>query len=326
MMSDPIVTMELEPVPVKKFMARYNRYEPKIRGSSTTMVAMTCLRKYFYQVVLGRVPDNTAIYLTWGTAYHKFREHLEKQYGFGPDAPAKYDREKALTACLDALKIALDYWKKNAKPEPLGSKFDFMTEDRLIMSCKVAFKHWEREKIQGAVKVIAVEQSYNVQLPDGNFVNGKADQIITWSGKPWGRDFKTTSRDTEFYARGIDPNDQFTGYTYGESKLTGMRVEGQFVEVLYNAKSTKTKEKGPEIIEFTTSRTKFQLDSWEAERVHMNKILQVCRDEDIWPMQPANCPFCPYHSVCAKGSEMGMMSQLETYYKVQPWDNTQEVE
>ena len=48
---------------------------------------------------------------------------------------------------------------------------------------------------------------------------GRADQIVKWSGKVWGRDFKTSSKDGAFYQRQLDPNEQFTGYTYAEGKF-----------------------------------------------------------------------------------------------------------
>lgn len=326
--------MELEHVPKREFMAKYDRYEPRIKDSTQIMAAKTCLRKYFYQIVLGRVPQKSAIYLTWGSAYHKFREHLERFYGFGHDKPVKFDEAKSMEAYLYALEIARKYWQKEAVPEPIGSDFDFMTEARLIKSCATAFKHWKKEKLQGIIEVIAVEQAFNVQLVDGSSTSGRGDQMIRWNGRLWGRDFKTTSKDAKFYARGIEPNDQFTRYTVAEGKLAGEFVQGQFIEVLYNGKSTggyqskktgKTTpivEKGPEIVEFQTSRTPYQLRVFEQEAGIMNKIIDVCREADVWPMQEVNCPFCPYHSVCTKPTEGGMMAQLEGYYDVRPWDNT----
>ena len=328
------VTMELESVPKKEFMAKYDRYEPLIKDSTQIVTAKTCKRKYFYQIVLGRVPNDSAIYFTWGSAYHKFREILEREYGFGHDRPKFYDEEKALVALQKAIEIARKYWQKEAKPEPVGSKFDFMTEARLVKSCMIAFKHWQKEKKQGAVEVIAVEQAFNVQLSDGSHTSGRADQIIRWAGKLWGRDFKTTSKDAKFYSRGLEPNDQFTRYTFAEGKLAGEFVQGQFIEVLYNAASTGGKEsaktgkksavveKGPEIFEFQTSRTPYQIAQFEKEQIIENAILKVCRDADVWPMEEVNCPFCPYHSVCSKATEAGMMAQLEAYYTVRPWDNT----
>src|SRR5215203_2975982 len=83
------VTMELEDHPVRIFMPKYNRYEPKIRDSTSIKSWKTCQRKYFYEIVLGFSSRETPPYFAWGSAYHKFREVLEVAYGFGHGKPQK---------------------------------------------------------------------------------------------------------------------------------------------------------------------------------------------------------------------------------------------
>jgi hypothetical protein len=197
-----------------------------------------------------------------------------------------------------------------------------MTTERLMKSFVHAFRHWTREKQQGRIEVLAVEQPFNVQLADGSFTSGKADQIIRWNSKVWGRDFKTSSSDSGFYSRRLEPNDQFTRYTLAEGKLVGEQIQGQFIEMLYNAKPTKSDTKGPSIIELTTSRTTYQLKQFEEEQAVWNSVLDVYRKNDVWPMAEPSCPFCPFHSVCSKPSEGAMMAQLEMHFNVRPWDNT----
>lgn len=321
-MTSPVVTMETHDHPNKTFMAKYNRYEPVILDHTAMIAAKNCLRLYFYQIVLGRRPKEEAIYFAWGSAYHMFRHVLEDTYGFGPRLPAKYDPEKAKQAYAEAAMAGVAYWKKHGKDQEIESKYSFMTVARLLKSFMTAFKHWEREKQRGAVIVIAVEQPFNVQLPDGSHRSGRADQIVRWGGKVWGRDFKTSSKDGAFYQRQLDPNEQFTGYTYAETQLAGEIVQGQLIEVLYNSKPTKNKENGPEILEFTASRTTYQINTWEKEHMFYKRIIDTCRAEDTWPMMEVGCTFCPFHSVCKQPSESSMMYQLETSFTVQPWDNT----
>lgn len=318
----PVVTMETHEHPNKTFMARYERYEPVILDHTAMITAKKCLRMYFYQIVLGRVTKEEAIYFAWGSAYHKFRHVLELKYGFGPTMPPKWDEEKAISAFGDASLAGLQYWQKHGADQPVESKFGFMTTARLLKSFKVAFAHWTNEKKRGGIIVLAVEQAFNIQLPDGSSRSGRADQIVRWGGKIWGRDFKTTSKDGAFYGRTIDPNEQFTGYTYAEAALSGEQVQGQLIEALYNNKATKYKENGPEILELTASRTAYQLKMWEKEHMFYKRIIDMCRAEDTWPMEEVGCSFCPYHSVCKQPSESSMMYQLETAYHIRPWDNT----
>lgn len=307
-------------VPIR-WMKRFHRYEPVILDHTARKQWKTCPRLYFFNIVLGFNPKGDNIVLTWGSAYHKFRERLEILYGVGHERPPRFDEEKAQAAFAQAAMEATTWFKKHAEAQPPGGKWDFMTEGRLVKSFITAFKHWKREKLQGAIEVIAVEQPFNVQVTDGLSISGRADQIIRWLGKIWGRDFKTTSKDTEFVKRNLEPSDQFTGYTLGEALLSGESVQGQFVEYLYNAKPTKKDEKGPEITETQTSRTKWQLEEFAADLIQISKHMAISREEDRYPMHEIACPFCPFHSVCRQPTEGAMMAQLEAHYTVRPWDN-----
>lgn len=285
-----------------RFMAKYKRYEPLIHDHTSMKLAKKCLRQYFYQIVLGKRPREDAIHLAWGRAYHKFREVLEVSTG----------------DLVAASRAGLEIWGKKQGSDPvLGTKWDFMTEGRLLKSFGAAFKHWQAEKQMGRFEVLMTEQPFNVALKDGSHTSGRFDQVVRWNGKVWGRDFKTTSKEGAFYARQLDPNDQFARYTFAESKLTGERVQGQIIETMYN-----TKKEGPTIGQYVSSRSEWQLNQWEQDQIFMNQILEKCREEDIWPMQEESCQYCPFHSVCKEPSENAMMAQLDREYITKPWDNT----
>ena len=282
-------------------MAKYERHEPLIADSTMIRSAKECPRKYFLQFVVAKIPNQEQIIFSWGKAYHKFREVLE-----------------ITQDVMEGVRAGLAVWEKGQGSDPaVGSKFEFMTKARLLKSFNVAAEHWENEKTSKRIVVVATEQPFNVVLSDGSYTSGRFDQIIRWAGKLWGRDFKTTSKEGAFFARTLDPNDQFTRYTFAESKLSGEQVQGQIVETLYNAKT-----KGPIITSYTSSRSLYQLNEWERNQVMINKVLQLYRDEDIWPMHEVNCPFCVFHSVCKLPSEAAMMAQLDAEFITRPWDNT----
>lgn len=316
------VTMDIHTEGPRVYMTKYHRYEPVVKDHTQVSTFMTCPTKYFYQIVLGRIPRNDAPYFAWGSAYHKFREVIEIEYGYGENVPELFDEAKAKLAAAVAIEAGLEYWKKRGTDQPLGSRFEFMTSDRLLKSFLKAFEHWKAEKKVGRIQVIAVEQAFNVQLADGSSTSGRADQIIRWNGKLWGRDFKTTSKDDKFFSRALTPNDQFTRYTFAEGKLCGEQVHGQIIETLFNAKSTKTKQKGPDIFSHTVTRTPQEIDAWEREQEMWHRMIDSCRELDIYPMAPIACAFCEYHSVCSRPTEGARMAQLEAHYTVRPWDNT----
>lgn len=316
-----------ENVPIKHFK-RFQRFEPVVQDHSAIIQAKKCFRAYFFRIVLGFVPKVTPQYFGFGSCYHKFREVLEK--GYQAADPLLRDTDKELqmglfAAAIDATRVLWKH-KKMQDPQP-DDKWSFLTFARLMESCAVAFKHWQQEKSQGRIKVLATEQNFVIPLPDGTRVAGKADQMVMWNGKPWGRDFKTSSKeqDNQYYKRTLDPNDQFTRYTWAESILSGDdqltgQVQGQLVEVLYNAKSTKKEQKGPSIHVHMATRSPTQLQSWVEQQVFYNKILKLMRDEDMYPMEEASCSFCIFHSVCIKASENAMAAKLEAEFKIEPWD------
>lgn len=306
--------MEYSPVPTKKFMPRFDRVEPLILDATAITEYKDCPRRYFFKIVLGFTPKETAVYFTFGTAYHKFREELELNKG---------DFKGALLR-------ALTYWDKTQGDDPVvgSSKFDFMTRLRLMQSCKIGYEHYLKEKTQGIIEVLSVEQPFNVELKPGtgHYTSGRFDQIIRRHGKVWGRDFKTTSKPLAYYERGCTPNDQFTRYTFAESLLTGERVQGQFIEVLFNAKGPKKsptiENTGPVITTFMVSRTDFEIADWLEDEIFLRDTIQKSREEDRWPKNEKSCTFCIFHSVCKIGSEGGQMNRLLTEFVQREWDNT----
>lgn len=280
-------------------MTKYERYEPVVRDHSSLIAAKTCKRKYFLKIVLAFRPKQTPTYFAFGSAYHKFREVLERTK----------DVTKALTATIN-------YWSKHGEEPGINAKFNWLTGPRLLASCKVAYDHWKKERDRGQVEVIAIEQFFQVTLSDDRTViGGRADQILRWNGKLWGRDFKTSSKMGKFYDRTLEPNNQFMLYTVAESKLSSERVLGQLVEVMYN-----TDKEGPKVVPLMTSRTEDQLNEWEQDIIFYTRLLDICREADRYPMEESQCPFCEFHSVCKAPSEGAMMGQLESNFHQVPWD------
>jgi hypothetical protein len=223
---------------------------------------------------------------------------------------------KSLEECgVEAINAAMEYWKKHGVETPIGTTYDFLNTSRLMKSCSFAFEHWQKEKAAKKKIVLATEQAFVLKLPDGNLTGGRADQIIEWNGRVWGRDFKTTSKLGAFYERSLEPNDQFTRYTWAESKLAGRVVEGQVVEVMFNSKN-----EGPKIADFMTSRTDHQIEEWLKGNTFWMNLIKLSRDTDHYPMNEKSCTFCEYHSVCRMPGPASMMQHLQSNYKYSPWN------
>lgn len=294
----------------KRFMTSFTRVEPLLIDSTSLTTYLTCPRKYFYRIVLGFISKGSVPpYFAFGSAYHKFREILDNSMNDTVDGKPRSESE----AFILALQAAKAYAAKYLKEAEVGTKWDFLTAGRLALSCEKAFEVWleERKKF----KVIAAEQIVTVSLPHGTGIMGKIDRLISWNGRVWVWDYKTTSKLGPYYERSLEPNDQFARYIWMTQQLSGQAIAGLMVDVLYNSK-----KEGPKFQLFPTARNKTQLDNWVREHKYWEEQIENNRKEDFWPMNPKSCAFCEYHSVCKQGTESGQMSQLKSYYKVKQWD------
>lgn len=296
------------------------RKEPILRDSTAVTRYMECPRKYFYSLVLGYKKAETQPYFAFGNAYHKFREVLEIHWMADPQLSNGQDY------ILSALDRAIKYAKKHLIPGEKGTKWEFMNVDRVMKSCLKAAEHWKREKAEKRIEVIAIEQPFQIVLPDGEVIAGRLDQKILRGGKPRGRDFKTSSINGAFYVNQLSPNDQFTRYTYAENKLVGWDendpndrppVAGQDIEVLFNTKTT-----GPIIETYPVDKTRTELMTWLKEQEYWHKLMRISREEDMYPMNTKSCAFCEFRKVCSMSSETMQQSYLKNNYKHEPWDCT----
>lgn len=308
--------MKLVDHPNKRFMAKFNRYEPYLQDHTATQYLRECDRKYFYRIVLGRdvVKQTYQTVLDWGSKYHKFREVLQKTNG---------DLQAAMSQAL-AMPLTV--------PE-IGTpayKFAYLNQERFMRSIALAYQHWETDQEQKKIQVISVEEPINVELPDGSFTSGRPDQMVMWNGALWVLDYKTTSKEKAYFQNERNPNDQTTRYIYMPSKLHSKPIGGIIYDVLFNINepenpraSTKKKSYGPEIYRHIETRTPKELQEWEDGAIHLNKQLNLNRELDQWPKRESKqCSFCNYKFVCRKSNELAQMAELESSFVVRPWDHS----
>jgi hypothetical protein len=299
-----------------RFMKQFPRHELYAKDHSGIIVAKVCLRKYFYREVINLVPtENSVIFLPWGTAYHIYRERLSELYGYGESEPKTYDEEKAKEAHKQAAREATKYWHEHGEDQKPGTKWDWFTTERFYASCAKAFEHWVNEKKLGKVKVLSIEQYFNIQIKDGRFVQGRTDEVVEVREELWGRDFKSTSKPQEWFKNQLSPNNQVRTYSFGTARLSNRPVRGMLIQALYNGKSTKKGPKGPDVYEEIIEVTDYEIEMWEEEQVQWNNILELCREKDVWPQNEMQCAWCEYNIVCRKGTEAAMVFKLENAFQ-----------
>lgn len=304
--------MKLIDYPNKRFMARFNRYEPYLQDHTATQYLRECDRKYFYRIVLGRdvLKQTYQVVLDWGSAYHKFREILQKTNG---------GLQEALKAAL-AMPLAIP---EQGTP---SYKFAYLNRERQMRSFALAYQHWEKDQEQKKINVISVEEPINVELPDGSHSAGRPDEMVVWNGVLWVLDFKSTSKIQSIFASERNPNDQTTRYIYMPSKLHGKQIGGVIYDVLFNIeepeKERVKKDRGPTIYRHIEERTPSELKEWETNQIQLNVQLAANRKTDVWlKRESSQCKWCHYKFVCRKSNEMAQMAELETNFVVRPWDH-----
>lgn len=312
--------MEFHKNPLIKHFPNLPRDESIVLDNSRISEYKMCPRMYFYHYVVNMIPSDNPPWFIWGTAYHKFREVLEIEYLKHFDTST---RSNANEACLlsfnPAMQAAIDCWNERVKVKPIDygkKKFMFMTIQRFTESCTVAFQHWVKEKLAGNIEVIAMEQPYSVKLPNGIPIGGRFDQIIKQNGKLLGRDFKTTTKQEMWYAKGLLPNHQFIQYTWAETQITGARVQGQLIETVFTEE-----KKASTIRSYPIFYNTEQLNIWLEEVQFTTELMAISRERDMYPMNEKACNFCPYADVCRAATEASQQQLLRMKYDHHIWNH-----
>lgn len=265
--------------------------------TSITQTSQRCPRKAQYQYFYNRSGAGRNVPIAFGLAYHKFREVLERQY---LDICMKQGME--LNKVSGAIyKIALGEGMEGYEDPPLEHKKAYLTRGRLQLSCEQAFMNWTSEKRKGIFTVLEAEQAFQLELPDGTLFGGRFDQVLEWNGKLWVKDFKTTGRMGKDYPRQFDPNDQITAYTWAASKLSGRRVGGVIIEVVYNTKSV-----GPTHFPFVSARTDAHIEEWLRDVQMETKLLRSYYEDNYFPKRTTGCGDfggCYFRECCAMSSD-----------------------
>lgn len=269
--------------------------EPEVFDNSMLSTFQRCPRKGFYQYALQRAPAGINFPIQFGVAYHKFRESLEHLYNeLVVEGGKDLDDPKFRVLLFEvAAKRALQVTRltdPDGKPyygwkePPVEHRHSYLSESRLLITCRDAFETWLDEKEEGKTVIVLTEQSFDLDLPNEERYGGRFDQLVTLNRNLWLRDFKTTSRMGQGYAARFDPDNQMPGYIWASQRLSDEEVEGVIIEVVYN-----TKTKGPEFHPFLSTRTPWQIENWVEEVA--NEIEGVRRHflNGIFPKRTTAC-------------------------------------
>lgn len=274
-----------------------------------------CPRLAFYNYVLCRAADVENYPISFGVAYHTFRETLDSLYQQwiiqdGEEFEDLVVQERIWT-------VAYAVASKDWQDPPIEHKKGYLDLSRLRETCRLSFLNWVEERQRNAIVVVASEVAFDLKLPSGRRFFGRIDRVQRWNNRLWIRDYKTVGYRQD-WSRAYNPNHQFTGYTWAGEQLSGERIDGVIVDVVYNVKT-----KGPEFHPTLANRTADDIRQWlqwiEWEYDNWERSMETGN----WPMRTNGCNDyggCFFRDCCSQGNWAAIERWLEDRTVFSVWD------
>lgn len=261
-----------------------------------------CRRKYEYRINRGLVSPKPQTAPAFGGAIHKALDVLYKQVPFSD---------------VDA---AVKVFKDNFQESPTDDKRTHKLGEWIINNY---FQKYQSQDF----KVLEVERSFEIELPNGNKFIGRIDKVIEWDGVVWIMDHKTTSQLGVTYEKTLEPNGQFSGYVYAARQM-GYKAAGVVVDAILVAKGlleSSSRGKLSPLLRFMCYRNDRQLQEWLEETVRQHQNIKDCEETGAWPMDGlfnGMCTYygeCPYRRLCVEDNSLRERI-INMDYVVERWD------
>lgn len=272
-----------------------------------------CPRLGYYNYVLNRAARADNYPINFGVLYHNFRDSLEKAYHTLVIEGGEKLEDVKETIWNQSWILATRGWTD----PPIEHKKGYLDLGRALKTCKEAFESWVEEKSLNYYNIVSTELAFDLPLPSGRRFCGKTDQVLEWNGRLWVRDFKTVGRKDDWKAK-FNPDHQFSGYVWAAQELSGRRIEGVIVDIVYNIKT-----KGPEFHPTICSRTSDDLEQWLEWVEFEYDNWERCKAEDKWPMRTTACGDyggCFFRQCCNRGNWPSIEQWLEERTVFSYWD------
>ena len=275
-----------------------------------------CPRLCYYNYRLNRASREESWPINYGSAFHDFKDSCETLYQEWIINEGKTLEEVGKLIYEVSLSVALKNWKD----PPIEHTKSYLDRSRITRACELSFEQWKEEKALGYYKVIATESSFTLELPSGRLFAGRLDQILDWNTRLWIRDWKTLGRKPKGanFKRKFSPGHQFTGYTWAGQKLSGRKLEGVIIAIVYNIKTT-----GPEFYTCLANRSSGDIEHWLEWVEDEYSLFRRYEADDFWPMRTSACDDyggCFFRECCDSGSWPSIEQWLVDNTTESHWD------
>jgi len=277
-------------------------------------LAQTCLRKYYYSMIVGIRPRKTSVHLLFGGIYATALENFYKYRAEGQSID-----DALITVVHEALK---DSWDSEAG-QPIY--FDDAKKTRAnLLRTIIWYVEQFAEETEDGIQTYhlqsgkpAVELSFTLEFDEDTVYCGHLDRVVEMGGSLYVMDQKTTGGTVgTYYFDQFSPNNQMSGYAWAGQAILHSPVRGVIIDAAQIAVNFTRFERG------ITTRTPDQLDEWYDSAKYTISLAREAGRKDFWPMNLSACGNyggCPFRLLCSRSPKV-RQNYLESDYTSHNWD------
>lgn len=291
-------------------------------------LAQTCLRKYYYSMILGIRPKNKSVHLIFGGIYASSLEHFYKYRAEGASI-----EEAQLRVVREAM---IESWEhdRDSNGERIPGTghpvyFDDTKKTRvnLIRTIVWYIEQFAAETEDGLKTYHlqsgkpAVELSFALEIADNVLYCGHLDRVVSMGDQLYVMDQKTTGGTVgTYYFSQFSPNNQMSGYSFAGRAVLHSPIQGVIIDAAQIAVNFTRFERG------VTTRTKDQLEEWLEGTLHTIQITQEASRKNFFPMNPNSCGNyggCAFRELCSRSPQV-RQNFIKSDFTSHDWDPIKE--
>lgn len=297
--------------------------------STSIKLAETCLRKYYYKMIVGWQPEHKSVHLLFGgwyatalESYHKYvadgqsqddalvevvHEALTETWVFPDCENCSGTGRMAKPAALDDMAegpcdICNGEGKLTDGGSPWVSDHNTKTRENLIRTIVWYVDQFGDDDSCSTVILSngkpAVEHSFRLEADNGIILSGHLDRLVEYGHQPYIQDQKTTgSTISSRFFDSFNPDTQMSLYTFAGKAIFDIPIKGVMIDAAQIAVGFTRFERG------FSFRDEGQLNEWyDNSMYHIERARQATRD-DYFPLNPSSCNNyggCEFRHICSK--------------------------
>ena len=278
----------------------------------------SCPRKYFYNVILGRVFRSENAHLRFGREFHYAMEVYDK---------ARVNNISHEDALRLAVKTAMTRTWDEKLNRPWISDEPTKTRETLIRTIIWYADQFANDPAKTLVLSdgrAAVELSFAFELGLSSRLTGEQfmlcghlDKAVEFQGRPWVLDKKTTKStlSNDFFIA-FSPDNQMSLYDIAGGVVLREPIAGIIIDAAQIGVTFSRFQRYP------IDRTQAQAEEWLKDLQYWLGMAEKYAEDDYWPHNDKACYRCSYRPICSVSPEIRptLLDRLYTDRDEGLWD------